>query len=851
MKRIFSVFVLMVLFQSVYSQQFIKITGQIIDDDTEEAQPFATVAVKGTSVGTTADLDGYYTLTVDTKTLKMSDSILVSAIGYKTFRWRIYAEPAEQVLNIRLKSATFSIGEVVILSGENPANIIVRNIIKNKDRNSVKGLESYKAEIYDKMELDLDNISEKFQERKVMRPFKFVFDNVDSLSDVKPFLPAYMTEEVGDLYYTKAAGKEKIMLRARKVSGIENESVINFIGSMQQSYDIYDNWYEFLGRQFISPFANNGLGYYEYYIQDSTFVKGHWSYKLKFKPRRPQELTFYGDFWVDMKTYAVEIVNMRMNPEANVNFVERIILYHECDLERDSMWLPSKNKVIIDFVSTKSSPGIIGRKTTTFRDYVIKAPELEAIYKKSDPDRVDAATLVQADTFWDAARHENLSANERSVYVMIDSIKKVPIYKTYVDVIKTVVTGYKSLGPIEVGPYFSLVSQNPVEGWRMKLAVGTTNKLSKRIWVYGYGAYGTKDEDFKYMGKVQFNITRKPFSFIGAAYKNDIDLKNENSEEPSEDNLLAGIYRRRIPQKLLKVHEAKVFYQKAWWGGFTNRITLIHRDMDPYDNIADSPFNNFNVRYLAQGDSGADTLTKFNTTEAIFKLHYGYKEKFLSGAFLQSSLGSRYPIVELQYTIGMKGIMGSQFNYHRLNFFMSHWFNVGTVGWMKYYFQAGKTWGNLPYLLLEVHDGNETYFYLKNAFNGMNRFEFVSDQYVQLIFEHHLDGFLLNHIPLVRKLKWREVLGGKILYGSLTDRNKADNALSNYDRTYTDYRNNPRYNEGSFYGTFDPGKPYIELSAGIENIFKILRVDALWRLNYLNSRYASPLTVRATMQFVF
>lgn len=823
---------------ALFAQQ-ITISGSVSDVDTEEPQPFCNVYVPGSTLGVTTDIDGHYEIVLDAA---VADSLAASALGYDEQIHPI-GDSSHQVINFYLRSSDLALAEVEVFAGENPANAILRKIVRNKRRNDRFALPAYEADIYTKMELDLDNIQPEMRDRKMFRKFQFVFDNIDSVSDVKPFLPAYVSETFADLYYFKPAGEEKIVPRARKVSGINNESVIGFIGSMHEQYNIYDNLIELLGKKFISPFANAALGTYEYYIMDSTMIKGHWSYKLKFKPKRKQENTFYGDFWVSMEDYSIEILNMRMSSDVNINLVERILIYQEFEPQNDSVWLPNKEKTIIDFAATENAPGIIGRKIRIYERFHLQPDNGAERYRKADPEGYDPDALNRPDSFWMQRRPEKLSANEAKTYAMVDSIQEVPVFKTYVDVIQTAVSGYKTIGKFRVGPYFQLYGYNAVEGHRFQLGGGTSHKFSKKVFLEGYAAYGLNDRRWKYGWEAEYVFDKRFRTEAGLSYRKDIDQRNENSEDFRPTGLLEGIYRRPIAQKLLEVEEYKAYYQKTWKKGWSLRSSLIHRSLRPIPG-EEAMDMGFNFQYLnnfyADAPGDMDTLRSLRASEAHFRLRYAYKERLLKDAFGQTSLGSDYPIVSLRYTLGLKGIFGSDFEYHRLVLNIDHFFYVGALGWLSYEVQLGKVFGTLPYLLLETHPGNETYFYNANSFNLMNRYEFVSDAYATLMTEYHLDGFLLNRIPLMRKLKWRTVLGWRAAWGSLSKRNREPNRLNEYQLV----ENTP------YYGAFDRG-PYMEGSVGLENIFKIIRVDAIWRLSYLDNVDVAPFSIRATLAFNF
>lgn len=839
---------------SFYSfSQNIIVTGQVIDDDTEEALPFCNIILKGSSLGLNADIDGNYVIEIDPN---LGDSIIASSLGYVDQIKALDKSKSEQQINFRLRSSSMDLGvEVVVNAGENPANRIIRNINKNKKTNNIlNAAKAFESEVYTKTELDLVNITPDMKDMKIFKKLQFIFENIDSVSDVKPFLPAYVAENITERYFVNGFAQKDI-LTAQRVSGVKNQTVIDFIGRMNEEYNIYNNTLKLLGKEFISPFSINGLSFYNYYILDSTFIKDKWSYKLKFKPKDKTGNTFYGDFWVSMDDYALAIVNMRMNPEANINLVNRIIIYQEYNHE-DNIWIPYKQKTVIDFAANENEKGlgIIGRKTTSFKDFLLNNNETIEMFKLKDPEEVKYETLEKADTFWSEKRHEPLTKNETGVYKMVDSIQNIPLFKTVADVVEIIVSGYKEWGPIKIGPYSNLFTWNDVEGPRFSLGIGTSVEFSKKFQIYGYAGYGIKDRKWKYGGTMQYVFNRYRRSAIGIEYFDDATFESRSSEIRKTQSLFAGFLRRNIPQKIMYVKEGKIWFKHTWKRGFSNKIALMHRRVDPvgYENTR---MGGFNFKFLSpnpESPSSFDTLTRVNTTEMILKFRYAYKEKLISGPFRDFSMGSKFPIIELTYTLGVKGIIQSQFNYHKLRLNISHWFYTSPVGYIEYQVEAGKIFGTLPYLLLETHPGNEAYFYNKTSFNSMNSFEFVSDFYVHARLEHHWDGFILNRIPFIRKyLRWRLVTAVRATWGTLSKANFEANKLNHYDRNIKRSKDRPQpFTEGPFYGSFDKG-PFSEVSIGIENILNFIRVDALWRITYLDNRDAQPFSVRVTLNFSF
>ena len=789
-----------------FSQRY-KITGKVTDAISREPIPFVYIILSGKNIGTTTDFEGQYILKSNT----LSDSIIATCIGYNSST-KDLLNVEEQVINFVLERSDISLKEVVIKPTEDPAIVLFRKVIKNKDRNSNRVLGNYSYEAYNKVELDLYDWKDKFQDRKVMRPFQFIFDKVDTTSEDKKFLPIFLSETLSDYYYrSKPKDEERENIKASKQSGVENESLSQFLGSMYQEVTVYDNWPALFYKNFVSPINDNGLNYYKYQLVDSGYVDDAWCYKMTFSPKNEGSFTFVGDMWIAEDHWAVKQVSMEVSKHVNVNFVDKISVFQQFRLVNDSLWMISKDKIVIRFKATQKMMGVIGRKTASYRDYRIDRPDINKFFETRVDIAVDEKAFERGDEFWELSRHEDLTFQETGVYEMVDSLKNTKAFKTWVDIFNMVVTGYYEVGWFEFGPIASLYSPNDVEGHRFRLGFRTSNEFSETIRLGAYGAYGLKDKRFKYGGDVLALIDKDPRQSVGAAYSQDLDLKAENIAQFSQENILTGLIRRAIPQKFNFIKQGSVFYEKEWKVGYSNRITLRHRDITPQ----------FPFYYLEASDnSHADTTGSFTTSEIIFKLRFAYHEKFLTGDFNRISLGTRYPTLVAFYTLGLKDVLGSDYRYHKIEVVLNDRIPVNPIGTFHLTLVGGKTFGTLPYILLNVAPGNETFFYNRYAFNMMNQYEFITDQYVSLNLRHHFEGFFLNKIPFIRKLKLREVLFANMLMGTMTDANKAANPRP------LDSEDAP-----SPYIVPD-SKPFVELGFGIENILKLFEVDILWRVTY-------------------
>ncbi len=801
--------------------QSILIKGKVMDSHTEEAIPFANVFLKGTTVGVSTDIDGNYEL----QTERLVDTLGVSAIGYKA-ESKIIPEGSEVKVYFKLDRSVVKLNEVVVKAGENPAHPIIRNIIANKkENNAEERLANFKHEVYNKLELDMSDISEDFMNKRLFKPFSFIFENIDSVSEEKPFLPVFITETLSDFYFKQDPTENKEIIKASKISGIKNESVTQFLGNMYQQVRMYNNWINIMGKNFASPISDNGFNYYEYYLVDSAFIENHWCYQINFKPKRKQENTFNGDFWVNDTTFAIKQASMQLiAKEININFVDKISVYQNFTPVQDSIWMLTKDKLIINFISAEDAPGLIGRKSTHYKDFVIEDPIVLKAFESKEDLVVDEDVMEKTEDFWREARHEELTENEEAIYAMVDTIKNVPIAKTYADIVTFVVTGYKDFGPVEFGPIFSLWSSNPVEGNRFQLGMRTNSKLSERFQVGGYLAYGIKDNRFKYGANGRLLINNKPWQTLEIKYSNDLDLQSESELEFGENNFLAGLYRRNVPQKLTHIRRFSIAYERDWAQGWSSKIQFTDKNISPY----------FNFYYPDAATSELDS--NVHVAEVKLSTRFSYRERFVKGQYSRVSLGSEYPTITLSYTLGLKGLLGSEYNYHKVEMIWDHWFYLNPFGWTEYLIKAGKIFGDLPFLLLHRHPGNETFFYNTYSFNNMNDYEFISDTYASIYVTHHFDGFIFNHIPLLRKLKLRALVGGKFTYGTLSDRNIALNSSAqNFDGNWQ----------------IQAPQPYIEGSLGIENIFKLFRVDLVRRFSYLDNPNIPEYGIRAGMELLF
>ena len=799
-RQVVSVITLFVILPLVQHAQY-TISGKVFATSDKEALPFVSVIIKGTTIGAQTDFDGNFTLNCP----KLGDSLIAFYIGYKRLA-RAIKIADKQTINFPMEQAGVALDEVVIDAGANPAHRIIRNCVSNKYKNDRSQLEAYEYEVYNKLEFDLTRIPKEMRDRKILKPIAFIFDNVDStFSGEKPSLPFFIIESLSNFYYKSNPTRKKEIVIGSKITGVENSSISQVLGDMYQNINIYDNNVLVFNKQLPSPIGENALFYYKFFLQDSAFENNQYIYHLSFKPKRVQELSFTGNIWIADTTWGVKRLEMSLPKDANINFINTANVIQEFRYQ-DSTWTMSKDRLVIDFAPTKKALGFYGRKTASFKKIKLNEPKDDKFYEFADKIIVQEGATTKSEDFWSQNRHDSLTEREKKIFKMIDTIQSLPIYKTWVDIFYILVAGHKKVNNFEIGPYTNLVSYNAIEGLRLRFGGRTSNLFSKWYELSGYVAYGLKDEKLKYALGFKSFISKKPSrQIVGMNYKSDNEILGQSTNGFSQDNVLASFFRSSPLNNLTRVSSVQGYYEREWFPGLITRLSLIGRQFNPLGT---------NQYLYEKKDGGIGERESINNTEARINVRFAWKEKYVGEGFTRLPIGTRYPILQLNYSKSLQNAFKGEYDYHRLVVNVSDRIRITPIlGYTDYVIEGGKIWGVVPYPLMELHSGNQTYIYDYMAFNMMRYYEFSSDQFVSLAVYHHFEGLFLNKVPLLRKLKWREVITAKAVWGTVNAKNREALLFP------------------SSLSALDKG-PYAEASVGIENIFKIFRIDAFWRLNY-------------------
>ncbi|MBK7691616.1 MAG: hypothetical protein IPJ31_11025 [Bacteroidetes bacterium] len=684
--------------------------------------------------------------------------------------------------------------------------------------------------------MDINKIPKKsFKISPILKKFSFVQNYIDSTSEDRPFLPLFLTETLSDYYYQKKPKKTKEVIKGSRISGYKNQSVSQMLGSMYQNINFYDNVIPIFNVGFVSPIANDAASFYKYEITDTQWVHNKLCYQVAFMPKRSGEHTFNGDFWIHDTDFAVQKMNMIVTKEQNINWVNKVTMMQEFTCLEDTLWFLTKDKFYVDFLPPHGDKvaGFLGRKTTTYKNIVVNNGEIEKFIetkKNKANTEIEEEALNRNEDYWNQVRHDSLTKNEKSIYKMIDTIQSLPIYKKYYTLFYLLGTGIKEVGPLEIGPIYNLYSKNTVEGPRFRVSLGTTPKLFKNIYLKGYIAYGTLDQRIKYNASMLWLLKRHPRRFIYAEYKHDIDNSvSQYDDAGSLDNIFSTIGRKaNVPWKLAFTNKKRIEFYNSFFNGFSTMLSFENKQFTPY-----APLPHLGIFYKTDGLPS----TTINSTEIGLECRFAYREEFIEGNYYRTSLGTSYPIIKTYIGVGLKNVLGSNSSYTKLRLTISDNLKLKRAGSIYYNIFAGKIFGTQPYPILEVHPGNEFNYYNLHSFSMMYRYEYISDLYAGAIIEHSLGSLFFKYIPYVKKMKVRTFYNIKGVYGDLSEANQLLN-----------------FNKGYYFQSLAKS-PYLELGTGIENIFKILRVDFVWRLlpyrTPTNDAYYRRFGIFGSIKFAF
>ncbi|MEY8019512.1 DUF5686 family protein [Muriicola sp. SD30] len=810
-----------------------KVSGIVVDENGDPVA-FANVIFPNSTEGTITNDNGRFYLESD----QNYNAIQVSFIGYQTRDIELLST-VNYDLRIVLSEGE-QLDEVVVYVGkrskkDNPAIDILRKIWAKKRINGLRKFKQYEYDKYEKVEFDLNTIDSALIKSRVFKGLEFVFADLDtSRITGKTYLPIFLNEVFSKVYGNNEIQKERVDVLGNKNSGFTNNQAITaFVQDLYSDYDVYANYLKFFDKSFTSPLSRTGIDVYNYVLSDSAYIDNKWCYHIIYYPRRKNELTFKGDFWVNDTTYALKKINLEVTKSANINWVKEIYIEQDFEVVSDSVFLLKRDYMLSDFALNKkeSSKGVYGKRTTVYDNYKFDQAKPEEFYRTaSDP--FDPQVFQRDSVFWSNNRLESLNKDESGIYALLDTLKTVPKFKTYYNLVSILSSGYVEIDKwnMDIGSIYSTFGYNDAEGIRLRGGMRTYFGQNDPWRLEGYMAYGFMDKKFKHGFSAKFLLDKKSRLIISGGNRRDIEQLGLSL---TATNDVLG--RSVASSSVLTV-------------GNNDRLTSINLSTL---NLEAEPLKNFRMRFggsfrtlrsaLPQAfnldyidlESPTGISSEIKQFDLTTTLIYTPGKRTIGYGVERRNVNDEYATLLFNYTRGLEGFLESDFSYAKYQFSYTQPWQIGGFGRLLSTVEMGKTTEAVPLSLLNVIPGNQTLFTLYNTFPNLDFYEFVTDTYIALHLEQNFNGRLFSRIPIIRDWNLREIVGLRGAWGQLSDENIALNSPTNIPLVAPS------------------DKIYWEYSFGISNIFKIFRVDFNFRGNYLEGPDARPFSVTGTFGFNF
>lgn len=847
-KILFCLVGLLCLF-SLEGQNEIRIKGLVTDSVSGEPLPYVSIIVKGTTTGAATDLDGRFSLTVPSSA--SGKMLEVSYLGYSTKQVPL---KSGQSLSIQLAPTGIALNEVVVKPGreryrrrDNPAVAFVKNVIERRDANDPRNHDYYSYDRYQKMVFAMNDYKPKKREDGKTGKFDFLEEFIDTLDVGTTILPISEKEHFETVYYRRDPHSEKRLVKGDKSAGVDEvfsrDGIQQFLNEAFREVDIFRNNIPLFLQRFVSPLSSLGPTFYKYYLMDTLEIDGQKCMDLGFVPFNSESFGFTGHLYVTLdSTYFVRRVLLNVPKDINLNFVSHMTIDQTFRREPDGTRLITKDDIRVNFKLSEKSKGMFAQRLIVYSNHSFEPDTAQlAIFEQPAPSITLKEAYTQTDKFWEENRpQEGRRRNPNTVDKLMAKLRSIPIFYVTEKIVTILVSGYvpatkdEANNKFEFGPMNTTISGNAIEGARFRVGGTTTPQFHKRLTLDGFAAYGVRDKKMKYDALVEYSfIDRKqyrkefPMHSIRFEYMYDINKLGQQYMYTSKDNFLLAIRRKR-DTRATYLRKAELTYTREHYNGISYSAVLRNKReyATPY-----AVFDRINA------DGSLTSLDHYDMTELELNFRYGYNEKFYQTRNNRIPITFDAWIFNLSHVMGWKGFLGSSYNYQRTDIGLQKrlWFSA--FGYTDIILKAGKVWTKVPYPLLILPNANLSYTIQPEAYTNMNAMEFINDEYASWDVTYYMNGLLLNRIPLIKKLKWREVFCFRGLWGHLSD------------------KNNPAKSTGLFAfpeGSMTLGKaPYMEASVGIENIFKFLRLDYVWRLNYRDNPDIQTHGVRCTMRIQF
>jgi len=795
---------LFLFFTNQLSAQMKPIHGEVASQVSGEKIAFASISWKKAGTGSISDSTGAFTI----YPRYGLDTLIISHVGYESLSLVFNATQNHSL--IRFELVEKKANEVLVNKKYNRGLLWWKKVIQRKAENDPRRINAYSCDLYKKMEMDLTNITpEGFKKARLLKSFQFLLAYMDSVSENKSFLPVYIKETMSSYWYRSNPAEKLEYIQASRSSGLKNEVILHFLDGLKSEIDVYDNSLILFGKEFISPLSDDASDYYNFKAADTMYVNGQPFLHLFFSPKRPGENDFSGDCWIHRDSWGVSSISLKLSSTADINYVNSLSIRQEFVRNSDNVWIFYKNQFVSEVAPlTKNKMAFIVKQTSITSHLNTRPGDITTKFlnsNKGEEVTVDDSAGDRSAAYWENHRPETLSLSEQRVYQMMDTLNRMPLFDKYRNTIDFIVSGRKKMGDVEIGPWYKWISTNSMEKLRLRFDLATSEKFSEALYIHSYLAYGVADNQFNGGIDFRYKLPGKGGYSANGHYVHDLDNggTDKGGVGLTRDNMFSQLFRKPgVPQKYYHVDEYYLGLGKEWTNMFSVNIFMSRASYQTYAPLPPQKFLSSNQQDI------------INTSAGIV-LRYAPGEKKISTYRKDYRYRGNEPVFEMGWAHGFPGIFGSMYTYDRVTAQVSQTFRLSRWGSVSYRIYGGKIGGeSLPFMLLEVHPGNDIYYYSKQSFNLMNRFEYLSDRYAGFTMEHDFEKKLINLIPFLRKINVRQFWNIKAVWGDLSPDNKALNCME----------------YGGYAMQSLNGHPYIELGTGLDNIFRFFRLDFIWRL---------------------
>lgn len=839
------------------------ITGVVTDQRTGERLPFANVVIEG-GANTRTDENGKYTLPFRAGRLR------ASMIGYDT---KTISVKTPGTYNFKLVDNTKTLSTATVTAHKrgkysrknNPAVELMRKVIAAKRKNDLHAHDYYSIDKYSKMTFAFNEVTEKIFDDTKFKRFPFLRDHVETCNETgKLILPISVDESVVREIYRKAPRTEKSIILGQRSNGINDlfntgDILTTVLKDCFTDVDIYDDEVRLLQYPFTSPISTrSGISFYRYFIEDTTYVDNDKCIRVDFTPNNAQDFGFSGSLYILAdSTYRVRRADIGIPRRSDVNFVEsmRIIQDFGClptgeqVLTRDDMLVQLKLASFLQKFQVK--------RITEYSNFSF-APIPDKTFRFKGEQMTDVNARMRDDAFWTAHRADTLTASEDRMDLLIRRLEQVKGFKAALFVGKAFIENFvetstdpKKPSKVDIGPVNTMISQNFVDGLRLRASAQTTANFNPHLFLRGYVAYGFKDNEWKGMGEVTYSFNKKaylprefPVNNLTLNYNRDVMSPSDKFLPTDKDNVFTS-FKWTTVDHMMYYETLRLLWDREWSNGL--RLKLQARTERDEPTAA--------LFYQSLDGNGAPTQDTgnrrrhFRTTDFTAGLTYQPGATWINTKQRRIAANNDAPIYSLSHTVGIYEQFGQNhtYNFTEAGIYKRFW--LASWGKVDTYIKGGVQWDKVPFPLLIMPAANLSYIMEDHTFNLIDNMEFLNDRYASLMVSWDMNGKILNRIPLIRKLKWREYLGCNVLWGTLTDKNNpflSQNASDSRLFYFPGHFNT----DGSFdylSTVMNRRKPYVEVMAGIHNIFKVFHIEYVRRLTY-NER---PGTNKWGIRFMF